>query len=377
MQTTFNVNRAIAQEGQTYGPRDSNPYTFPFLAQITTVTIADGSPAAGEAWTLNVRDDDSLQDFPIAFTSGASLALTLDAMLAAIQGDGKLNDLFTAVEDGATVLTMTARNANIPYTITLVPGGSATAVVAITTAAGGAEIDVGLMVARAVARDEMRPFAAGDTADDLAGLLFRTDANHFHDLENDTAAAEDRIDRGRTMAVMEEGRFWALVAAGVVALTDPVHIRVALTGGVGRVGELLTAPAGGQQLLTATPAAVDLASPYGFDFGFRGRHFSARYAGDGTTTVAVAVDGLVASLGTIAGLTIVDNTTDLTIQTAAGEQLDYFIESVQQNDTPAASVDLVETTAADIDSFDASAFMRWESTAAAAGLARARMHKQA
>jgi len=241
MQTQYNVNNAVAVEGQTVGPREASPYTLPYLAQVSTLVIADASPAAGEAWTVTFTDDDSSQQYPLTFDSGATLDVTLDNLVDALNADGKLRDLFTVSEDGVDTATFTARKANQAFTITSAPGGSATGTHAVTTAAGGAELELGTMVSRSATAGEMRALEAADTADNLAGILFRTDTNHFHDLENDTASAVDSFDRGRTLAVMEEGRCWVLVPTGVSALTDAVHVRV----NAGRLGEFRNAADGG------------------------------------------------------------------------------------------------------------------------------------
>lgn len=241
MQTVYNVNRDRAQEGQTVGPRMAAPFTLPVLPQVTDVVIADGTPAAGETWTFAVTDDKSEQQYSVDFLSGVDLPTTLDNMVAALQLSPKLNDLFSYTEDGVDTLTATARNAGEPYTFAVTPGGSATATPSITQASGGTEAEVGLMFARAGA-GEFRPLASGDTVADFAGILFRTDANHFQDFDEAPTAVAS-VDRGRTMSLMEEGRVWVLLEAGqsVTSLADGVHVRI----NNGRVGGFRSAADGG------------------------------------------------------------------------------------------------------------------------------------
>ena len=228
MQTQYKVNRDPAVEGMPYGlHRDSAPYTLPVLAQVTDVVIADGSPAAGEDWTLTFTDDEAQIDYSVDFQSGASLAASLDNAVAAAEADADVSSRFTFSENGVDTLTVTARNSGRAYTVSLSveAGSSATSTATITQASGGSPLPLGRMVARGSAQDTMRALAAGDTAPDVAGFLFRTDGNHFQEFdEPSTAVAE--IKRGRTMSVIEEGRFWVKTPDAVTDLTSSVYVRL-------------------------------------------------------------------------------------------------------------------------------------------------------
>lgn len=363
MQTSFTPNPEIAMAGTQYGPRQSAPYTLAFLPQIDTITIADASPSAGESWTIRVVDDETSQTYSVDFLSGASLAATLDNAVAALVANGNTNNLFTFAEDGATVLTPTARHGGRSYTWSVpTVGGSATAVVATTQESGGNKLEFGLMYARSSTAGEFRALNATDAVIDLAGILFRTDANHLRDVtEEPDPTAFDGARRGWTMSLMEQGRCWVRCEAAVTDTTSGVFVRRATTSGSGTVGAFRTAAAGGQQLYTITPAAINLAA-YGFTFSYLGENYTVLYEGDGSTTLAQAATGLVFDAGTIAGLTITDTTGALTIQTAAGTEITNMRPTAASVDTPAASVTIVETTAEDVDTIDVSAFVRWERT---------------
>ncbi len=356
------------REGQHLGPRQSAPFTLAKLAQITTITIADASPAAAESWTLSVTDDETAQVYSITFNSGASLALTLDALVAAVAADGRLNDLFSATEDGATVATLTARHVGRSYTLAVTPGGSATAAVAISQSAGGNKLRFGRMLAVDSA-GKARELEASDALIDLAGALFRTDFNHVQPFEPaDARAGYDGAARGKTMSLMQRGRMVVDPETDPTDLSDPVYVRRALTSGSGSLGAFSAAAAGGQQLWTFTPSAINLPG-YGFQFEYQGAPYTALYLGDGSTTVAQAVDGLVQDLGSISGLTITDNGTDLTIQTAAGTELTNVRNLASHTDVPVDSVTVAETTGEDIDMIDISSKARWETLPNAQGLA--------
>lgn len=371
VQVNYNMNPAPLREGQTLGPRLSKPFTLPKLAQVTTITIADASPAASEEWTLQATDDETGQVWSLTFDSGASLALTLDALTAAVAGDGKFNDLFSATEDGATVATLTARHVGRSYTLAVTPGGSATAAVAITQVAGGSRIPFGLMMQRDAEgiAGTAAVLDATTVLRELAGVLIRTDYNHVRPYEpEDAQAGSDGMARGKTVSLMHQGMIVVDPETNPISLSDSVFVRRAQTSSAGTVGAFSAAAAGGQQLWTFTPSAINLPG-YGFEFDYEGAHYTALYLGDGSTTVAVACDGLVQDLGSIAGLTITDNSTDVTIQTAAGTELENVRNLASHTDVPADSVTVAETTGEDIDTIDISSIARWERLANSDGLA--------
>ena len=359
-------------EGQTYGPRLAAPFTVPKLAQITTITLADGSPAAAEAWSLTATDSETGQIWTLAITSGASLAASLDAAVAAVAGDGKFNDLFTATEDGATVLTLTAKHVGRAYTFALdTSAGSATSTIAVTQVAGGDKIPFARMLARSddnAIAGAARTLSATDTLRSLAGLTVRHDFNHTRPFEPaDQRAGYDGLDRGKTLSLAQDCRMAVLPEVAPTSTSDSVFVRRAQTSSAGNVGGFLAAAAGGQQSYTFTPSAVDLPA-YGFEFDYSGAHYTALYLGDGSTTVAVACDGLVQDLGAIAGLTITDGGTEVTIQTAAGTQIENVRNLASHTDVPVDSVTVAESVADDVDTIDISSVARWESLPDANGL---------
>ncbi|MEC9048863.1 MAG: hypothetical protein VYA51_12705 [Planctomycetota bacterium] len=225
-------------EGQAIGPRDSKPFTLPALPQITTFTLTDATPAAGEAWVLTATDDETGQVHTLAITSGASLADSLDAAVAAVGNDGKFNDLFTATEDGASVLTLEAKHAGRAYTFVLdTSAGSATSGIANSQEPGGSKLAFGRLLAVS-GEAEARELQSGDVLRDLAGVLFRTDFNHQRPYEPaDQRSGYDGAERGDTVSLLIEGQVALTPESGAEpsALTDSVFVRIA-GGTVGVVG---------------------------------------------------------------------------------------------------------------------------------------------
>lgn len=369
MITNYPMNPAARRLGETYGPRLSVDLNLAELPQISTFTFADGSPAASETWTLTITDDETGQAYAVAVTSAASVADSIEAVVDAIAADGKANDLLTAVEDGSTVVTVTARHVGRSYSFAWAfsGGSSASATVATTQLAGGAKVPFGVVLAKS-SENEARLLSATDTLAMLAGVVRRTDANHTRPFEPaDARSGFDGRSRGRTLSLAHDCRIAVEPEVAPSALTDSVFVRRAQTSSVGTVGAFRASAAGGQQLYTFTPAAINLPG-YGFQFEFRGVPYTALYLGDGSTTVAQACDGLVQDLGAIAGLTITDAATAMTIQTPAGERLENVRNLASHTDVPADSVTIAETTGADIDTIDLSSVARWESLPDAQGL---------
>jgi hypothetical protein len=374
MITNYPQNPSARKEGQVYGSRKSAPLTIPKLAQIAEVVLVDASPAASEAWVLTATDDETGQIWTLPITSGASLAASLDAAVAAVVGNGKFNDLFSASEDGVDTLTLTAKHVGRGYTFALdTSAGSATSTITITQVAGGDKVPFARMLARSSVAGEARLLGSTDALRDLAGATVRHDFNHTRPFEPSAQrAGYDGLDRGKTVSLAHECRMAGLPETAPSALTDSVFVRRAQTSSAGNVGAFSAAAAGGQQSHTFTPSAVNLPG-YGFEFDYAGAHYTALYLGDGSTTVAQACDGLVQDLGSITGLTITDGATEVTIQTAAGTQLENVRNLASHTDVPVDSVAVAESVAGDLDSIDITSVARWESLPDAGGLCVVRL----
>lgn len=389
MLTAYNSTHDKAIAGQPIGDwRDSRPMSLPWLAQSTRIRIADASANAGEAITITVTDDESDIVHTLSALTGANLGATLDNILAAFLAHASLPTLFTAVEDGSEDFEITARHANRTYTVAAsVATGSMTFAVSSLQAAGGDGLVFGIMVAKASTGDkDCRALEATDTITALCGILFRTDANHFHSLENDGPSAVDRCQRGKTLSIMEEGRVW-VTAEDAVAPGEPVYVRRAQTSSVGTVGGFRSSPAGSAQVTTVAPVADQVQWAFTLTVKHQTtmepRTFLAQYqATDGTTTVADAIDGLfdniVQQLGAADsatngyGVTITESDTLLTITTDAGVEIVGAANAFWSLDAEAAT-SVVSVGAADVDTIDVSKFCRWESTAAAGALAELRI----
>ena len=237
MRTTYRQIPDARVDGMPIGRREAAPFTIPRLAQITTVVIADASATAGEAWSLTVVDDETAQSYSVSFLSGAALPATLDLALAAVAGDGKLNDLFAVAEDGTDTLTLTARHVGRGYTVTVSAGGSATAAVSVTQVAGGDKIPFARMLARTgTVLRTARELGSGDTLRDMAGFTFRTHFSHTRPYEADAARlAYDGLDRGQTESLMHDGIICVIPETAPTVLDGAVYVRISGTGNVGQV----------------------------------------------------------------------------------------------------------------------------------------------
>lgn len=376
MQTSYSVNQDIAVEGQPVGDRESRPMELAWLPQINTITIA--SAEAGDL-VITITDDETSQVYSLTVAiSGAVEATSLDEMLAAWQANAKFNDLFSVAEDGATVFTPIARHANRAYTIATTPPGSMTAVVAETQASGGSGVEFGRFVIKGSEDNSYDGVGAATVIADLAGMLFRTDANHFHSLENDTPAAVDASERGKTYAILERGRVMVKVEEAVTPASTP-YMRRAQTSGAGRVGGLRASAVGGQASYTVTPTVNH--KNYAFEYGYLGQNYVVQYsATDETTAVADAIDGLYDAAGGASpptGITLAETATELTVQTAAGTDLDYIRCSAWGLDTEAISCTVATSVAADVDAIDVSSICEFETSAGADGYSRLRLKKTA
>lgn len=366
MQTSYTMHPSQAVHGMTEGPRESRPMMLPWLEQIDSFAIADA-----EAGTLSVVITDVETEQTVEFDvtiSSTDEPTSLDEIAAAFASDPTALALFSVTEDGVDTFVTTARHANREYTFAFTPPGSMTVTPTAVQAAGGAKVDFGFVAGNS--DNEIVAIDATTELADLVGVLRRTDANHWRETYRDEVEA---LARGRKWPVNQECRVWLTYAGTAPTVGGDLYLRRAQTSSSGVVGELLAAPAGGQAVYFVTPTAVDLPG-YGVEFGWRGRHYTGIYHGDGSTTVAVAVDGLVFDLGTIAGLTIADATTHMSITTAAGEDLDYIRPLAAHTDVPAASVAVSTSVAADIDAIDISSVAKVETVLPNLSLALVRIH---
>lgn len=372
MQTSYSSHLTAGVEGMPIGRRMSRSYSLPDLAQVQTITIADGSPAAAEAWTIDIVDDFTAQAYQVAFSSGASLALTLDAMVAAFQAHPKVNDLLSITEDGATVATLTANHKQRSYTVTVTPGGSATAAVAETTAFGGAKIPFGRAVVRGSGTGEFALPGASTVANDVLGLLFRTDANHSQSrADSEDPDAIDGASRGKMYSIMEQGRCLVLPEEAV-SPGDAVYLRRALTSGAGTLGGFRASPAGSAQVATVTPTAAEL------DFLIMIEYTPPSGTKQSVPLLSANPDGSASQTeicdawrtaaataqadGLLAGFTF-GGTSTLTVTGPAGES--FLVADVGEGVSAVA-----DTTPADVDAIDVSALFEWETAGSSTQLAR-------
>lgn len=375
MQTVYNVQYARGLEGFAEQVHRSRRGLLPKLAQITTVTTANG--AGSDDWVITFVDDETSQSYVLTVAGSATEATLASNAVAAFAVHDQLPLLFTAgftsVSD--VVGTFTAKHSNRTYTITAT-GGTGANTISITQAAGGSGINFGRFVRRDVSEADPASIEALDAAAtlaDLRGVVLRTDANSSRATETNDPTAEDLAPRGKDLELLTEGLFLAKVEEAVEP-GDPVHLRRALTSGAGRLGGLRASPQGAAQVSTYTPTA-DMTT-YSLEYGYLGQHYTLTYSPtDGTTSVADACDGIVAAAnddGPPTGVAITDSTTAVTFTTAAGTKLDYLRNTGTNLDADTVTGVAAEG-AADADTIDISSIASFESAASADGLALVRV----
>lgn len=376
MQTSYRVNTEKAIAGLVAGTSwRSRPGMIPKNQQVTTITFTAGNATTDV--TLTITDDETGQVYTVVGTGSATEATMLDNLLAASRAHAGANALFVVAEDGSAVFTMVARHAGRAYTITCTGGSTDTTApaVATTVSSGATGLRHGIMVARGTNEGTIAEVGASTVVGDLYGATIRTDGNHFQDIP---AAANDLTPVGKDLSIMEEGYVWMLVEE-TVARGDTLYMRRAQTSSAGILGALRKSPAGSVMTATLTPVA-DLLT-YSLEFDYLGRHYSAVYSPtDGTTAVGDAIDGIVAALGTISGLTITDNTTNFTIATAAGTVLENLRSNGASLDADTISITISAAGTPDADAIDVSSIARVElggtGTVAAPGLALIKLRMQ-
>jgi len=353
MQTTYNAAHATAVEGTALACRQSRPLTLPQLEQISLVTVTGGSET--DDLVITFTDDVTSQSYTLTATGSATEATLLSNAQDAFDVHDQLPMLFDLageVSGGDVLLTFTAKNSNRSYSISAT-GGTAVAdpVVTNTQDPGGSGVEFGRFVRFGDEAGTFDALASDTAADDIAGVLFRTDGNHFRSTDGGTASSTDRAERGKTYSIMEQGRCY-MKAEGAIARGDKLYARRALTSSAGAVGRVRATPAGGAQASTLGPVADQ--PEYGVAFeildssGVR-RRFAASYTPtDGTTSVADAVDGLydaiVDQLGAADsatngfGITVTESSTLVTLTTDAGYEILSLECTTWADDTEAATV---------------------------------------
>lgn len=370
-QTTFSMHPNVAIEGLMHGsPRRTKDGTLAERVQISTTTVTAGSETTDLVGTFTDLQTGTV--YEVTAAGSATEATLLANWQAAFAAHPKLPDLFddsSSIPASDIVIVSTAKHANRQYTIAFT-GGTAVAdpVTATTQVAGGADVRFGKFLVRTGNESrrmvpEVDEPTISSVLRDVAGMLPRTDGNHFHSLENDGPTDVDACPRGKTYSLAEAGETWVLPEDVVSSLSSDVYIRRAGAN----PGAVRTTPDGTGAEYDVTPAANALI--YGFEFGFRGRHYSAQYVPtDGTTSVEDAVDGLFDAIGLVSGLTISETATELTIACDVdGEDLDYIRNTAFSLDTEAASTVVTEETAAVEQAMDASSKARWLTTTTAVG----------
>ncbi len=250
MRTSHKIIPDVAIEGMALSGYESRPMLLPLRAQEVELVLADS--AAG-ALTLTLQDQEwqILRTLEIAL-SGATVATSLDEIVAAAQADPYFAGFGTYDDDDTDSVRFLARIAGRSYTLAAptVPGGMTAPTVNETVSAiddKGSGVEFGRFVKRGSGDNEIDTLSSGDTVGDLVGLIRRTEGNHFHKLDESLSDVDATL-RGQTYPIMEKGRIWVRVEQAVTPASTP-FVRIS---GSGEIGALRADAAGG--------AAIDASS---------------------------------------------------------------------------------------------------------------------
>jgi hypothetical protein len=370
MQTQYKITPSKAVKGMPLAARrKSRPRQLAWRAQAGTLVLTNSSEAGD--LLLVLRDVKTRAEYELTVAiSGATEATSLNEIVAAIQANGDWGSRLIVSDDNTLTVSYTARQANRVYEIDVDPPGSMSVTHNVVTTAGGAGIEMGTLVARGSAEGTFDAPGATTTVDQIAGLLFRTDANHFHSLENDTPSAIDLCERGKHYAIAEQIEAWMEVEEAVTESSTP-YMRRAATSSVGTPGDLRASPAGTAQVATLTVVA-DLQN-YAVAFGINGRDYSFSYnPTDGTTATDDVVDGLEDAaaaeitqrgIGSLVAASAASAAAAFTLTTAAGVVFDYVTISSFGEDTEVVA-GTVSLGTADADAIDVSSILRFTGASA-------------
>lgn len=233
-QTSYQTTLDRGVEGMAMAVRQSRPLTLPSLAEATRLTVTAGSDT--DDLVVTIVDDETGQSYSFTATGNATEATLLANTLAAFAESDQLPMLFDLAGQVSTniLLDFTAKHANRSYTITATGGTNAGTppAAAKTTTAGGSGVPFGRFVAFGDEYGEFDALDSGSAVGDIAGVLFRTDGNHFRSTDSDGPSVSDLASRGRTYSIMEEGRV-LLQAEGTMTKGAGLHVRIA-NGVIGR-----------------------------------------------------------------------------------------------------------------------------------------------
>lgn len=366
MITSYAVHPAAAVAWNPQGePKRQRTADVPSVAGVWQVRFTAGALTTDVSWS--VTDDETGQVYTVTSTGSATEATMLDNALAALQASEIGRKLFTLTEDGVDDVVFTARHKNRAYTIVATGGPSATAPATseLTAPSGPPRLSYGFMARGSGAR-ECAAISATTALSDLIGVLHRNEARALRQLPDVADAVE-----APTISLNREYDSLPIPYESGSAPTagGSVFLRRALTSGAGTVGYIRGAVAGSAQVSTYTPVADMLA--YGFAYGYGGADYIVQFhPTDGTTTVALACDGLVADgiINQPTGVEITDSTTAVTITTAAGTALDYLRPFGATLDA-ATAAGAVSVGASDIDTIDVSSIVEVVEVLSGLGLA--------
>ncbi len=197
-------------------------YTNPLLAQANTVPI--GGTTDG---VYTIQLDGEGGTFQFSFTaSGSTAAQIADGLAAAATADPDLLNILTAAGTPGTPLLLNFLHAGQTWAISFPsnPGGNMT--LTTTTAAGGTNIGLGLVVVPGSSQELAVPPTGSSAAADFLGI---TERSLMAQVNRGIQTETDAFEPGDEMSVLRSGDIW-VYAEDAVTFNAPVFVRRTAAG---------------------------------------------------------------------------------------------------------------------------------------------------
>lgn len=318
----------------------------PLQQQVTEFTV--GGTEASDVYAITVIEPDGTTHTTTMTRTAEDNDGIADALVA--NQPASLSGVGAFVKSDTNDVQFVAERAGELYDFSVTVPSGATLAESLITNPAGTSIPLARFVVNGSgsAVDGQRPCAlpsASTVADDIRGIVMRP-LGQFVNGESELSDAEDAVTPGNLCDVAYDGAVNMLNGGDVAAVEgDEVWVYISTSGGQ-QLGEAAAAADGTAQVSTIVPV-VDQAN-YGFKLVVGGRTFIAQYnPSDGTTAVAVAIDGLYDSIveqlggATSAanglGVTVTESDTELTFTTDAGVLITDLENTVWNADTEVAS----------------------------------------
>lgn len=204
------------------GGGDIDSYTNEVLAQANTIPI--GGTTDG---TYTVQLDGEEGTFTFSFVAVAQTADQIaDGLAAAATADPDLLNIVTVAGTPGTPVLLTFLHANQAWTITFPSNPGTNMTLTTTTAAGGTDIGLGLVVVSGTAQNFVIAPTVASVAADFLGV---TERSLFAQINRGIPTEVDAFEPGNTVSVLSRGDI-VVFSEDAVTANAPVFVRTTATG---------------------------------------------------------------------------------------------------------------------------------------------------